>query len=556
MSRPPEVGQPPIRPEQLDARPYAVKPAVLQPWSRLWPFLHHVLGHDLPGRQIDVPRLVDQMARLRPVQHLPRRRRLAWAPQLHILVDGASAMDQFRADINALLDRLLRMRGSEGFQCGLLPFGPDAEAVNISPRHTPAGPPAGPEETVLILSDLGCFDHDRGRIDAWLRYGRQLQRRGVVGCVLSPCPRDRWDPQLTRLWRCAPWDRHERLPHGRVGRRPLPVRREAAVHRQMLEALLCACSVALRIESPLLRDLRLLLPGADAGLEHDLRNHPEVSAAAGLCALHFEHAARRKDELAAGDDEFLSRLKAALPDLLRRHHQVHGALLRARKTYSLHLAGLAVTDTELTEAQVVFQSCIRSRADQLDSTPESRPPTDPLGLASWNLRELARFSHAQEENDPELAAACAFEDLARGGNAEPPEHINRAAYQRNREWGLRGVHSKRLWQLYQRGRMLELRSPTDSPPVGTPVASVWLQLPSLFLDLRDETWRRFRVLRTDRADGRSCVMGLPRRISVASDSCQLKLVAGEVPPWVTRFGWDRFGLFADFAVSGVTFPLR
>jgi formylglycine-generating enzyme required for sulfatase activity len=28
------------------------------------------------------------------------------------------------------------------------------------------------------------------------------------------------------------------------------------------------------------------------------------------------------------------------------------------------------------------------------------------------------------------------------------------------------------------------------------------------------------------------------------------------PPWATRFGWDRFGLFADCEVGGVTFPLR
>lgn len=346
------------------------------------------------------------------------------------------------------------------------------------------------------------------------------------------------------------------MPRGRYGWQPADTGPASEIRERMLEALLCACSVALRIESPLLREMRLLLPGADAGLESDLRSHPEVNAAGELCALKLEHISNRMEEYAHGNNEFLKPLRKKLPELLRRHHCVHGSLLRASETYNLRAAGLEVPKEEVAWAEAVFRASNRSRMDEIDATVVDQLPTDVMGLAAWNSRERARVSGARKKVDSELASACALEVLASGGSAEPPEGINPEAYRQTRFYALREYKRSRVWQLRQHGSNLEICPPIHPPLPGTPLATIPEQLPSLSLVFRDKTGRRARDLRTNFEDGRSCPLGMPRRISVASDSCELELATVAPPHWVTRFGWDKYGLFADFSVEGVTFKLR
>jgi hypothetical protein len=574
---PEEIGARPISDRQLDASPYRVKPRPLQPWSRLWPWLHHVHGQLLPGRQLDLARLIDQIAHRRPVRRLPFRRRLTWAPKLHILVDGDRSMDQFRDDIYGLLARLRQCRGSEGFHCRLLPTGPavltdpealtdpsslDRQAPNISPGGAPwITPESG--DTVLVLGDLGCLDRNPHRIADWLDYGRYLQRRGIARFALSPCPRDRWDFRLAQVWACSPWDQHQRLPRGRRGCRPATAAIDPQQRARMLEALLRIASVALLIESPLLREMRLLLPDGDAGLEHDLRFHPEVHAVAGVCALKPQHVDRRTAELIAakliaGGDEYLKRLKEQFPELLRRHHQPHGALLCASETYNLHAANLGGTAEELAQAQAVFRAGNRTRWDEIDSTPNSKRPGDRLGLAAWNSREIARSSNARAESDRELAAASALEAVASGGTAQPPRGIDQRTYEKTLQWALdkHRQAAPRAWQLRQHGQTLRLESPNEVWSAGTPLACVEISAPTLALSFAEQAGASHIYFRPDREDARRCPLGLPRRISIASNCCQVDLLSVRPPDWVSRFGWDGFGVFADFEVGGVTFALR
>jgi formylglycine-generating enzyme required for sulfatase activity len=570
--RPDEIGSQPIRDGQLRAAPYRIAPKPLQPWSRLWPYLHHVLGQYLPGRRIDLPRLVDQIARQQPVRGVPFRRRLAWASRVHILVDGSEAMHQFRDDIHGLLSRLRELRGSEGFCSRVIRVEPEpdrrrmeAKARSLSPGDSSTSEPDS-GDTLLVFSDLGCLSGNAKRIDAWTGYGLHLQRKGVQRFALSPCPRDRWAAGLARVWACAPWDVHERLPYGRSGLRPGAAHLDGERRREMLEALLQACSVPLMVESALLRDMRLALPGADAGLEHDLRDHAEMNAAAGACALNHQHVNGRMDELAAeGGNEYVKRLREALPDLLRRHHRGHSARLIASETYNCLAAGLDVTEEELDEAQSVARAGNCARLEEIESAVAGQAPADRRGLGAWHSRELARKSFVRGAHDRELAAACALESLASGGTVECPEHIDMAAYRRTRYWGLRKQGGHHVWQLRQNGQNLELQPSsgsllpgvTSAPPLaGSPLALVPAQTPSVSLTFRQKAELHNVDLRTDREEGRGCALASPDRIEVASDSCELVLEAREVPPWATRFGWDRYGLFADFEAAGATFAMR
>ena len=206
---PQEIDAPAIGIEQLRAEAYRIKPQPLQSWSRLWPHLHRILGTMVPGRRIDLAHLVDDMAALRPVRSLPRRLHPAWAPRVHIRIDGTMAMDQFQPDIDVLLEQLRRIRGREGLHCWLLPFGPESlkHAVDIETWKNGPPPRPAPGEPVLAFSDLGCLDGDGRRTDAWMAYGMHLRQiRHATPHALAPCPRHRWTLPVTALWRCSAWE--------------------------------------------------------------------------------------------------------------------------------------------------------------------------------------------------------------------------------------------------------------------------------------------------------------------------------------------------------------
>ena len=560
---PREIAGRPIEIGALRAGPYRMKPEPLQSWSRLWPHLHHILGVLVPGRRIDLPRLVGDMAALRPVRSLPRRHHPAWAPRVHIHIDGTMAMDPFQPDIDVLLTRLRRMRGREGLHCRVLPFGPDSlkDAVNIETWETGSPPHIAPGEPVLAFSDMGCLDGDGHRREAWLRYGLHLrQTRRAALFALLPCPRDRWTLALASIWRCSAWDRNERpLPGGR-GQSPSSPSSGSTEYQEMLNALLRICSVMVRIESPLVRELRLLLPDADIGLEHDLWHHLEVAATPRACALRFEQAAKRLDELIQADDQHTVRLKKALAVLLARHHQTHSAPLRARELLNARSGGLPITDEALAEAVTVMRRCNRARLEEILSTGKNAIRQDLYGLGAFNRRDLNRMGDPElaRVGESELAAACAIEDYARGGRGTYTESVGEDAYLRTIRYLLGESDIEQRWPVNLCGPLLQFSAPVPDSSVqekGMPQA-LTMKTPQVNIDIeRDTSIERISQILKGQSSLRLRIENADS-IRLATDCSELIIDSKEAPPWATRFGWDSCGLFAQFKVEGIAFDLR
>lgn len=69
----------------LNAAPPPRLPLV--PWARLWPFLRVALGGSYPGRQLDVDKLVNQIARGQSLCRLSYRPRKSWVFRCQIIID-------------------------------------------------------------------------------------------------------------------------------------------------------------------------------------------------------------------------------------------------------------------------------------------------------------------------------------------------------------------------------------------------------------------------------------------------------------------------------------
>jgi MoxR-like ATPase len=165
----------------------------LMRWSRLWPFLKQVLGAQLELAALDVPRIVERVARGELLEELPRKRRAGWAGACQVIIDYAEPLLPFWSGFNDVRRRLTGLRGVQGLTIVAFPDGePDGRCWQwVEAKQTwqaMAGyrvPAAG--TPVLVLSDLGCIDTAEARRRQWQRLGLRLQRAGCRPVAFMPC---------------------------------------------------------------------------------------------------------------------------------------------------------------------------------------------------------------------------------------------------------------------------------------------------------------------------------------------------------------------------------
>ncbi len=184
----------------LSANPHArpLPQLPLMPWSRLWPFLKAALSVRLEAAQLDVPPLVERLARGEMPQRLPRRTHQSWAGTCQVLIDFADPLTPFWDDFHWLLQRLIPLRGEQGLTVLAFPEGnPAGRCLEWSPaqeewreREAYTLPVAG--TPVLVLSDLGCNDATGARRRPWQWLGQRLRRVGCQPVALMPCPPRCW----------------------------------------------------------------------------------------------------------------------------------------------------------------------------------------------------------------------------------------------------------------------------------------------------------------------------------------------------------------------------
>ncbi|MFD1624877.1 SUMF1/EgtB/PvdO family nonheme iron enzyme [Azospirillum griseum] len=280
--------------------------ADLAPWNAVLPRLRAAAAAWAAGKAADEAALLRLVAKGALLDHLPRRQRRRWGSAVQIISDRAERLTPFYEDQARLEERLNSLFPSHGLQRGTAFDGLD-DPVLANQRGGPASyrlPPPG--TLVLVLGDLGCLAGDPERLVArWIAFGRRLAAAGCRAVAVTPCPRARWHPGLSRWWTMVEWERGAASPA------------DSAALALRTERLLALASPAIRLEPALLRDLRWLLgPAADAGTEADLWQHRALMGRSGVAAtLDPAVAAERR---AAFFQEDAKTIERALTTL-RRH---------------------------------------------------------------------------------------------------------------------------------------------------------------------------------------------------------------------------------------------
>lgn len=293
----------------------------LLPWARLLPVLRRHLSQ-ARGGEVDMPRLLNALTCQQTLRHLPRVQRRRWNPDLIVALDFGPAMTPYRTDLHRLCHQLLREVGRTGLSLRLLMHGPhggwtdwiEEQACRPAPptRHAWRPPAAG--SCVLLVSDLGQFQHRPEVTAQWLRWVRLNQAAQVQVLALMLLGAGQLQPQVARQLPVLRWSPDSRLHP----EQPTPVQATAPG----LADLLAMLAATRRVDAPLLRALRRLNPQQplNAGLEGAAWNHPDVQAGR-VCTVQ-----------PAQQDQHLAHWRSLPPALLARQQAVrslHHQHLRA-----------------------------------------------------------------------------------------------------------------------------------------------------------------------------------------------------------------------------------
>lgn len=161
----------------------------------------------MPTGQIDVQRVVHELASARALRELPRCQLPSLALGAQVLVDVGRSMQPFLDDQQELLRRFernlrhlstVRYFADDPAKCG-----PERRQVSWTPYVLPsAGTP------VIALTDLGCgFPRGFAATRAWLQLATRLRHRQCRLVVFAPVRLARIPLELRRAVDLVVWDR-------------------------------------------------------------------------------------------------------------------------------------------------------------------------------------------------------------------------------------------------------------------------------------------------------------------------------------------------------------
>jgi len=517
-------------------------------WPRLEPYLRSRLGVVATGSALDLPRLMRLLGKGVLLHSLPRIRRMTWAAQALILWDDSPEMHGFAKDVSFLLQHLRRERGKHGLKVVSLKSAPHSQDLLGAPLGVP----------VLALSAMGNFRYSSATAAAWVAMARLLEYRGHAFHALNPCPRGRWQPDVTAAWPTAVWDRQPRLPrHGGLRHLGETAGGNAAAASTLLDWL----SPATRIESGLLREARLSLGhGFDVGAEWDAWHHEKCWQAPDSFGFYpgDDYDARLARRTLSAKCE--PALAEKIGSLITGYHGGCSSVIAAEAALRTCLSGspdvASLADLENLLGKVVH------RLRDLAAFPGSREGQQ-SGLARW-------FENMVDRLTPEMRSHTALADsIARGlalakhfqsaARIDWPEGVDRAAATEESTSAISRLPAPANFQLIQQGNELAVMPQTQILPV-TPLALLRASRPSLHLSIQagphghvmSSTFHLPASLqRVPLVD-----FDVATSFQIETDRQRLGFAPITRPIWARRMWYDRYGLAAEFVVAGVSFVLR
>src|SRR5262249_29672133 len=170
--------------------------------------------------EIDLGRVVEQLAQGKLLEALPRLPSLTLRRGVQLLIDRAAGLDPFRGDAERLVQSLDDILGDDRLEVASF-SGCPSRGAGAGLRDT-WEPWVGkrPGTPVVVVTDLGIggppVDRDRATVAEWLRFARLVRESASELIALVPYEAHRWPPMLARAMTVIHWS--ERTSVGAVRR--------------------------------------------------------------------------------------------------------------------------------------------------------------------------------------------------------------------------------------------------------------------------------------------------------------------------------------------------
>ena len=521
-------------PALATARPLAT-------WRELMPRLRRVLAEPAETHVLDVPAIVHRLGRGQSLERLPRQRRRRWGLSLHLIEDRSDHLAPYWGDQEQVRECLLRLFPHYAVAHALWFEGLGAPVWADGERSVGPYRPPPPGSLVVVLGDLGCLA--RGGADLrrhWLAMGQRLAADGCRTLALTPAP-EGCPEALRRYWTPLPWERLVGVTD--------PETRQAQVQR-----LITLASSALRVETGLLRELRLLI-GADAGTESAFWQEPAVIGKSSVAATLSAAEAQQRREAFARDDlkeralALLRDWRAGLPP------EIWFAEIEAlRPEERDHLP----EESDVRQAAEFFAALGRQAAGVGGAAPVP-------GAIPW-FREIAARLPEGYLDDPELGGYFHHlwtQILRRDPRALPPPGLHP-------EDVLTEAPARRV-DLYQQGGALLFSSPALAAEMASPLASLesangLIRIEEGYSESRNAFWRFGQSPEPGPPGGATGAQPHPLRLDASPSPVRCALPQAPAflihtdrerltfrrltkPAWASAIGRDRFGLWCEIAVD-------
>ena len=510
----PEEPPPPLTLADFARDTSAPLPA-FQPWIP-WPELRRALDLCLrtstASRRLDTTRLVDAWARRELVEPLPRLARKSVGQRPLALVDRCERLEALWQDQDLVLREIEERLGAAPETAAA---GPDPDGLLAKAEQW------ADVSRIIAVSDFGARAVHSRWTEAWLQLGRRLRGNGceLHGLAMG-CPD--LDPEVASVWSMASTGHRETLS-------------------EHVELLLALASPALRLERPLLRALRLLIPGADADVELEVWRHEAVESRQGV--LHWEPDARRA--YFKNFRELSPSLRHAAARLIGAHHARLPPELQAEERLGLLLAGAAPSSTPDEEEALIHWTRRMARTIYDSGTTDARIREGGRGYILRSAERLFTAVGGHSALSDELSKAW-LSARPKDPEARLPAALAPGILKLQED----GV--SRAFQWVQAGDGFSLVEP-GSPASGSFIAP--------FETRGKQVWTGTslgQVEATHFLDDGPVRVPCPTADNLILDSGARRLTLDRFqrPAWASSMGRDRYGLWAAFEIGDVEHRVR
>ncbi len=544
----------------------------LVPWSRLWPKLRQAVATRHPAG-IDYSCLTDGLARGLSLRQLPRLTRLAWPDPLTVILDFSDRLTPYWDDWHWLrLQVQTRLhKQARFFRLHGVPNQPLQALINGKPSgRFEDWPRLNAGSTLLLVSDLGMVDPGHPWPGAcWQNHLNAYRRQGVRVVVLAPVSARHVQPALVNAAETVRLSPDSTL-------RPLSRMRADQENAFSAKAkddtagntLLAMLAVATRAEPALLRALRRCLPdaGSDAGLEGEVWCHEHLDTSALACAVSPFAVNAWRAEFRKLDETLQQRVLTCL----REWHAPLPQAIHHEETllwfYLTDYQAVAKEAANIQKARAFFERVTHSLQDK-DSL--SRNPAAyalQLQLADRHVHWAAPVLAAHEGYMTPLSVAVTLADTERSTSL--PDGLKPIAWLQ----ALPAQTPQALNLIQQADLSLSLSAdytPETAAPGASPLAGLALDRPVVLwawdkdgqaLVYRPWHWQ---TTPRDHAPVLPELLSLPDEaltpeasLCILTGRQQLRIERLARPSWAVGMGQDRYGLYADQELKGITQRFR